>query len=93
MRNFDLTISLPDCAKTIGEASLDVAHVLMTIAKHSKLWLEIKNNNKEFMNKTNILSLLMFFCCLNLFSENRITEEIDSLIIHMSQCSDRFPDF
>jgi len=36
MRNFDLTISLPDCAKTIGEASLDVAHVLMTIAKHSK---------------------------------------------------------
>lgn len=36
MKNFDLTISLPDCAKTIGEASLDVAHVLMTIAKHSK---------------------------------------------------------
>ncbi|MEE0997960.1 MAG: hypothetical protein U0L74_11415, partial [Paludibacteraceae bacterium] len=36
MRNFDLTISLSDCAKTIGEASLDVAHVLMTIAKHSK---------------------------------------------------------
>ena len=36
MRNFDLTIILPYCAKTIGEASLDVAHVLMTIAKHSK---------------------------------------------------------
>ena len=36
MRNFDLTISLPDCAKTIGEASLDVAHVLMVVAKHCK---------------------------------------------------------
>ena len=36
MRNFDLTFSLPDCAKTIGEASLDVAHVLLTIAKHCK---------------------------------------------------------
>lgn len=88
MRNFDLTISLPDCAKTIGEASLDVAHVLMTIAKHSKLWLEIKNNSKYVMNKTNVLLYLMLFCCLNVFSENRITEEIDSLITHMSQCSD-----
>ena len=36
MRNFDLTIILPYCAKTIGEASLDVAHVLMTVAKQSK---------------------------------------------------------
>ena len=36
MRNFDLTFSLPDCAKTIGEASLDVAHVLMVVAKQSK---------------------------------------------------------
>ena len=36
MRNFDLTIILPYCAKTIGEASLDVAHVLMVVAKHCK---------------------------------------------------------
>ena len=37
MRNVNLKIVLPDdCAKPIGEASLDVAHVLMTIAKHSK---------------------------------------------------------
>ena len=36
MRNFDLNIILSYCSKTIGEASLDVAHVLMTIAKHSK---------------------------------------------------------
>ena len=37
MRNVNYKIVLPDdCAKTIGEASLDVAHVLMTIAKHSK---------------------------------------------------------
>ncbi|MBO5989600.1 MAG: hypothetical protein J6Q03_09020 [Paludibacteraceae bacterium] len=40
------------------------------------------------MSKTNMLSLIMLFCCLNAFSENRITEEIDSLITHMSQCSD-----
>ena len=36
MRNVNLNIISPYCAKTIGEASLDVAHVLMTIAKHSK---------------------------------------------------------
>ena len=37
MRNVNLKIVLPDdCARTIGEASLDVAHVLMTVAKHSK---------------------------------------------------------
>ena len=36
MRKIDLIISLPDCAKTIGEASLDVAHVLMVVAKHCK---------------------------------------------------------
>ena len=36
MRKFDLVISFPYCSKTIGKASLDVAHVLMTIAKHSK---------------------------------------------------------
>lgn len=40
------------------------------------------------MNKTNVLLYLMLFCCLNVFSENRITEEIDSLITHMSWCSD-----
>ena len=37
MKNIELRLRLPDdCVKTIGEASLDVAHVLMTIAKHSK---------------------------------------------------------
>ncbi|MBO5989601.1 MAG: hypothetical protein J6Q03_09025 [Paludibacteraceae bacterium] len=36
MRNVNLNIIFPYCSKTIGEASLDVAHVLMTIAKHSK---------------------------------------------------------
>lgn len=40
------------------------------------------------MSKTNILSLIMLFCCFEAFSENRITEEIESLITHMSQCSD-----
>ena len=36
MKNIELRLRLPNCAKTIGKASLDVAHVLMTIAKHSK---------------------------------------------------------
>ena len=36
MKNVNLNIILPDCAKTIGEASLDVAHVLMVVAKHCK---------------------------------------------------------
>ena len=36
MKNIELRLRLPYCSKTIGEASLDVAHVLMTIAKHSK---------------------------------------------------------
>ena len=36
MRNVNLNIIFPYCSKTIGEASLDIAHVLMTIAKHSK---------------------------------------------------------
>lgn len=40
------------------------------------------------MNKISLLFFLVFFCCLNAFSENRITEEIESLITHMSQCSD-----
>ena len=36
MKNIELRFRMSNCAKTIGEASLDVAHVLMTIAKHSK---------------------------------------------------------
>lgn len=36
MKNIELRFRMSNCAKTIGEASLDVAHVLMTIAKQSK---------------------------------------------------------
>ena len=36
MRNVNLNIIFPYCSKTIGEASLDVAHVLMVVAKHCK---------------------------------------------------------
>ena len=36
MKNIELRLRLPNCAKTIGEASLDVAHVLMVVAKQSK---------------------------------------------------------
>ena len=61
MRNFDLTISLPDCAKTIGEASWDVAHVLLTIAKHCKRlkkWEYISYLKKE----EKIIDLEKFDC-------------------------------
>ncbi|MBP5457793.1 MAG: hypothetical protein J6Y37_14975, partial [Paludibacteraceae bacterium] len=36
MKNIELRFRMSNCAKTIGEASLDVAHVLLTIAKQSK---------------------------------------------------------
>ena len=36
MKNIELRFRMSNCAKTIGEASLDVAHVLMVVAKQSK---------------------------------------------------------
>jgi hypothetical protein len=36
MKSIELIFLMPDCAKTIGEASLDVAHVLMVVTKQSK---------------------------------------------------------
>ena len=36
MKSIELRFRMSNCAKTIGEASWDVAHVLLTIAKHSK---------------------------------------------------------
>ncbi|MBE6326011.1 MAG: hypothetical protein E7077_02930 [Bacteroidales bacterium] len=77
MRNFDLTISLPDCAKTIGEASWDVAHVLLTIAKHCKRlkkWEYISYLKKE----EKIIDLEKFDCETELahsISEKFIKEE------------------
>lgn len=36
MKNIELRFRMSNCAKTIGEASSDVAHVLMVVAKQSK---------------------------------------------------------